>query len=142
MLQNGSFNLSSSTKIYYDPACKNEADFLQKILDDEQHLNVSSGKNENVVTTTGNIYLNITAADSATLGKEGYTLQVDEKKYSRRCSYQCRSFLWSAEYKTAYSKEYNSFCENNRQTFFSVARFPAGRRPLFQRRKSSKRPDG
>ncbi len=77
-MQSGSFNLSHATKIYYDAACNNEAIFLQQALKDEQQLKVFAAKKKDAVIKTGNIYLNIYAADSVTLGKEGYTLKVDE----------------------------------------------------------------
>lgn len=77
-MQSGSFNLSHATKIYYDAACNNEAIFLQQALKDEQQLKVFAAKKKDAVIKTGNIYLNIYDADSVTLGKEGYTLKVDE----------------------------------------------------------------
>src|SRR6266498_1104503 len=77
-MQSGSFNLSHATKIYYDASCNNEAIFLQQALKDEQQLKVFAAKKKDAVIKTGNIYLNIYDADSVTLGKEGYTLKVDE----------------------------------------------------------------
>src|SRR5262249_17207125 len=75
---NGYFNLSASTKIYYDAACNNEAKFLQGALKDEQQLNLSVTQKKDATVKPGNIYLTINAADSATLGKEGYTLKADQ----------------------------------------------------------------
>src|SRR2546422_7749906 len=76
-VQNGSFHLSSSTKIYYDAACKNEADFFLQVLNDEQQLKLSAHKKVGATIQPGNIYLNISAVDSGTLGREGYALHVD-----------------------------------------------------------------
>ena len=85
-LQPGSFNLSASTKIYYDENCKNEAAFLQQLLSDEHHLKLEvsekklgrKGK-EILKLSAGSIYLvaSTVAADSMT--SEEYRLKVDQK---------------------------------------------------------------
>jgi hexosaminidase len=85
-LQTGSFNLSTSTKIYYDKNCKNEAVILQQLLSDEHHIKLQvtekklgwKGK-EVQKLPAGSIYLiaSTLAADSMT--SEEYRLKVDQK---------------------------------------------------------------
>ncbi len=84
-LQTGSFNLSASTKIFYDKSCKNEAAYLQQFLSDEHHLKLQVSKKnldwrgkEMQKLPAGSIYLiaSTLAADSMT--SEEYRLKVDQ----------------------------------------------------------------
>jgi len=76
-IQNGTFILSDSLKIYYTKGCKKEADFLKHILLSEHQLHVRLAEH-NTDVTTGNVYLIISHADFGTLGQEGYKLKVDQ----------------------------------------------------------------
>ena len=74
-MQNGVFNLSASTRIYYDKEFKNEAVFLQQLLLNEHQLKLAVSEQSSDFIR-GNIYLKLSDAEPA--NPEGYTLKVDE----------------------------------------------------------------
>jgi hexosaminidase len=76
---NGHFKFSSSTRIFYDESCKNEANYLKLLLSNEHHLTSTLNETQPKQTNqkAAGVYFIINRTDSTSLGKEGYKLQVN-----------------------------------------------------------------
>ncbi len=78
-IQNGIFNLSATSRIYYDKGCKNEANYLKQLLEKEHTLNLQIAEKKSGQIPTGGIHLNTSVIDADTMTHEEYRLKVDPK---------------------------------------------------------------
>ena len=77
-IQQGTFNLSSSTRINYNKSCEKESLFLQRWLLDEHALKLAASEWNDGKLKKGDVYLKLSPEKSNDLGKEGYKLSVSQ----------------------------------------------------------------